>query len=248
MPVELQELINHSVTAMGTRINSVVQASAIELIKRAYNEKIYVRITNGYRSNEEQARLYGQGRANYVYNGKQYADPLKPIVTNAKPGTSYHNYGLAIDYVLLSEDGKRALWNVDDKWRRVAAIGKQLGFEWGGDWRSFKDYPHLQMTGGLTITDLQSGKRPSLKRNFTPLVPKEPIPNETISKGDVKMFQPSTITLKNEFILMLENAIREGIISDSTWVTKAKNGELPLDDALALVAIILSRGRQVKSN
>ena len=62
------------------------------------------------------------------------------------------------------------------------------------------------------------------------------------------MFQPSTITLKNEFISMLENAIREGIISDSTWVTKAKNGELPLDDAVALVAIILSRGRQVKSN
>lgn len=43
----------------------------------------------------------------------------------------------------------------------MAALAKQLGFEWGGDWTSFKDYPHLQMTFGLTTAQLQAGKRPT---------------------------------------------------------------------------------------
>jgi peptidoglycan LD-endopeptidase CwlK len=39
-------------------------------------------------------------------------------------------------------------------------MAKALGFEWGGDWAQFKDYPHLQMNFGLTLADLQNGKRP----------------------------------------------------------------------------------------
>ena len=48
------------------------------------------------------------------------------------------------------------------KWQRVAAIGKELGFKWGGDWSSFKDYPHLEMTGGLSYKQLQAGKEPHI--------------------------------------------------------------------------------------
>ncbi|WP_437182934.1 M15 family metallopeptidase [Shouchella clausii] len=57
---------------------------------------------------------------------------------------------MAVDYFLTNHDGSKAVWTVNAQWRRVAAIGKQLGFSWGGDWTSFKDYPHLEMTGGLT--------------------------------------------------------------------------------------------------
>ncbi|GAA0449393.1 MAG: M15 family metallopeptidase [Bacillota bacterium] len=64
---------------------------------------------------------------------------------------------------IVSDDGQKAIWTVNAKWKRVAAIGKSLGFEWGGDWSSFKDYPHLQMTGGLTLSQLQAGKRPNLQ-------------------------------------------------------------------------------------
>lgn len=38
---------------------------------------------------------------------------------------------------------------------------KALGFEWGGDWSSFKDYPHFQMSFGLTIGELLGGARPA---------------------------------------------------------------------------------------
>lgn len=55
-------------------------------------------------------------------------------MTNAKAGYSYHNYGLALDFALLADDGFNVLWTVNDKWRRVGAIGKSLGFVWGGDW------------------------------------------------------------------------------------------------------------------
>lgn len=48
---------------------------------------------------------------------------------------------VAVDFVLLLPDGKAVSWdttrdgNGDRKadWLQVAEIGKELGFEWGGD-------------------------------------------------------------------------------------------------------------------
>ncbi|WP_084028804.1 M15 family metallopeptidase [Bacillus sp. J33] len=151
MTVQLKTLIDRSIRNMGSGVHPVVKESALEVIKRAYEEGIYVQISSGYRSFAEQNALYAQGRT-------------KPgnVVTNAKGGQSNHNYGLAVDYFLVSDDGKRALWTVNAKWRRVAAIAKSLGFAWGGDWKGFVDYPHLEMMGGLSLRDLQNGKRPNL--------------------------------------------------------------------------------------
>lgn len=111
-----------------------VYDSAIELIRRAYSEDINVQISEGYRSNARQNELYAQGRTK-----------AGNIVTNARAGQSNHNYGIAVDYFIVSHDGKKALWTVNKNWRRVAQIGKELGFTWGGDWKNFKDYPHLEM-------------------------------------------------------------------------------------------------------
>ena len=152
MAVKLQTLINRSVENMRSGINPTVKDTALEVIKRAYKEKIYVQMTSGYRSIGEQNTLYEQGRTNRS----------KPIVTNVRGGHSYHNYGLAVDFVILSDNGRRALWTVNEKWRQVANLAKALGFTWGGDWSGFKDYSHLQMNGGLTINDLLNGKRPKL--------------------------------------------------------------------------------------
>lgn len=60
-------------------------------------------------------------------------------------------------------------WNIDrdgdgDKvadWSEVVQEAKALGFEWGGDFDSFKDYPHFQMTFGLTTLQLRAGAKPS---------------------------------------------------------------------------------------
>lgn len=151
MAVSLETLIDRSVKNMGSGINPRVKEYAIELIRRAYAEGIYVQISSGYRSNAEQQRLYNQGRTT-----------PGNIVTNARPGQSVHNYGLAIDFFLVSDDGNTALWTVNNKWKRVAAIGKSMGFQWGGDWRSFPDYPHLDMQKGLSLSQLAAGKRPTI--------------------------------------------------------------------------------------
>lgn len=158
MVVSLDELIRRSVNRIGV-VHPSLKEYTIELIKRCYEEGIYVQISSGFRSNEDQAYIYGQGRPNYIWNGKKYGSKGS-VVSNAMPGMSIHNYGLAIDYFLVSDDGNKSLWMVNDKWRRVAAIAKSMGFEWGGDWKSFRDYPHLQYNKSLSIAQLKAGQRP----------------------------------------------------------------------------------------
>ncbi|PNB52989.1 peptidase M15, partial [Pseudomonas sp. GW456-E7] len=61
-------------------------------------------------------------------------------------------YGLAIDFALQKKDGS-IIWDLEydgnqngkSDWLEVVEIAKKLGFEWGGDWTRFKDYPHLEM-------------------------------------------------------------------------------------------------------
>ncbi|MBD5546490.1 MAG: hypothetical protein HDQ97_03710 [Lachnospiraceae bacterium] len=107
-----------------------------------------IRISQGLRTIEEQNALYYQGR-----DGNGGA-----IVTNAKGGFSYHNYGLAIDLVRITNNDL----NYDIEWEKVEAIGDELGFEWGGNWESMPDYPHFQITYGYSVSELlklyQEGK------------------------------------------------------------------------------------------
>jgi len=94
-------------------------------------------------------------------DGKSEKKPFGNKVTNAKGGQSYHNYGVAIDFVLII-DGKDASWDInkdwdDDQvadWIEVVKIFKAAGWEWGGNWTSLKDYPHFQKTFGNSISDL----------------------------------------------------------------------------------------------
>ena len=105
---------------------------------------VMMRVDNTLRTFPAQDALYAQGRTK----------PGK-IVTNAKAGQSYHNYGLALDFFLLV-NGK-AVWDIKsdfDKdliadWMEVVRIFKNHGFEWGGDWE-FVDNPHFQMVFGLS--------------------------------------------------------------------------------------------------
>jgi len=141
---------------MPTQLNDRVETSMNRLVDEAGKIGIRVVITADYRSADEQNRLYEQGRTT---EGN--------IVTNARAGESYHNYGLAIDFALLDIDGT-VIWDMNydgngngkKDWNEVVEIAKSLGYEWGGDWKNFKDYPHLQMDFGLSIEDLQRGERP----------------------------------------------------------------------------------------
>lgn len=119
-------------------------------VKEIYNEicsaldgSATCRFSYTLRTFAEQDALYAQGRT---------VKGLK--VTNAKGGQSAHNYGFAIDIVLIikHKDGTNtASWQTDidfdgdgvADWMEVVKIFKMYGWEWGGDWK-FTDKPHFQ--------------------------------------------------------------------------------------------------------
>ena len=102
-------------------------------------------------------------RFSYVFRSpeEQHALFLKrPKVTNADSWQSIHNYGLAFDIVLLydkNNDGtfETASWDNDKNWQMVVAFFKSKGYEWGGDWKKFKDTPHFQKDFGFDYKTLK---------------------------------------------------------------------------------------------
>jgi peptidoglycan L-alanyl-D-glutamate endopeptidase CwlK len=107
-----------------------------------------LRFAQTLRTFKEQSDLYAIGR---TVKGRK--------VTNAKAGKSYHNYGLAFDIVILidkNNDGifEEASYDVDTDWMKVIDFFKRKGWKWGGNFKSFKDYPHLEMSYGFTTTAL----------------------------------------------------------------------------------------------
>ena len=118
-------------TGWETGLDPTLVAKAQQLKTLAAQEGIDLAITAGHRSREDQARLYAQGRT--TPGG---------IITYAKPGTSRHESGRAIDVVPL-KDGKPD-WK-SPHWRRLGELGQQLGLEWGGTWKRLNDRPHFQL-------------------------------------------------------------------------------------------------------
>jgi len=107
-------------------------------------------------------RLTGRATCRFSHTLRTFAEQdalynQKPKVTKAKGGQSYHNYGLAVDIVLLLNDGKTASWDtVTDfdgdglaDWQEVVYVFGLYGWEWGGNWKTFVDKPHFQKTFAL---------------------------------------------------------------------------------------------------
>ncbi|MBL8512154.1 MAG: M15 family metallopeptidase [Betaproteobacteria bacterium] len=124
-----------------------VEVKARGLIDRCAEAGIDIIVTSTLRDFEAQQALYDQGRS-------------KPgsIVTNAKPGDSAHNYGLAFDVVPM-RNGK-PVWGTSadpdrQLWQRIGEIGESMGLEWAGRWQRFTEYAHFQMLSGKTIEQLK---------------------------------------------------------------------------------------------
>jgi len=110
-----------------------MQPIARQFVERARAAGFPIVITSGRRTMDEQAALYAKGRTS-----------PGGIVTNAQPGDSAHNFGLAFDFAFGDAIG-RPTWPKDAPWATVAMIGKKLGLDWGGDWKSFVDQPHFEL-------------------------------------------------------------------------------------------------------
>lgn len=100
---------------------------------------VTLRISQGLRTIAEQNALYAQGR---TVKGS--------IVTNAKGGQSYHNFGLAVDLVQLKDNTVN--WNFD--YSQLQPIASRYGIVWGGTFKSLIDKPHFELTYGYKPSEL----------------------------------------------------------------------------------------------
>lgn len=98
------------------------------------------RLVSGNRTWDEQTALYAEGRTAPGH-----------IVTNARAGYSWHNFGVAADAgvfqgKLYLEDGSAAQQQLAERVHKACSLhAEACGLRWGGDWKSIKDTPHFQV-------------------------------------------------------------------------------------------------------
>ena len=146
-----------------------------KLVSACRGQGLIIGIGESFRTKEEQDALYAKGRT-----------APGNIVTNAK-GSSYsshHQWGTAFD--IYRNDGKGVYTDGDGFFKKVGKIGKSIGLEWGGDWKSPVDKPHFQLPDwGSTTT--------KLKRMYG-------TPEKFMDtwKGDVEMVEESKIIINGK--------------------------------------------------
>jgi peptidoglycan L-alanyl-D-glutamate endopeptidase CwlK len=108
----------------------------------AMPSNVQVIVIQGMRSFAESDALYQQGRTT-----------PGPIVTKAQAGQSYHNYGLAFDFSMITDGKEDDI--VGPHWMTVVSIMEKYGMFWGGNFpEGFHDNPHFENRYGYNWRQL----------------------------------------------------------------------------------------------
>lgn len=101
-----------------------------------------------FRSNAEQTALYNQPRDGKDNDGDGKIDEADEFVTNAKAGQSPHNYNPSFAFDVAFKDASGRLNYSESLFNDFAKLVlKSAGITWGGNFKSFKDKPHFELTG-----------------------------------------------------------------------------------------------------
>ena len=130
-------------------LRSDVAANCRKWLERCKAAGLNVLVTNTVRDREYQESLYAQGRT-------------KPgsIVTNGRVPTFHADTaGLAFDFC---KNIRGQEYDDSEFFEKAAEIAKEMGFSWGGDWKTFPDRPHIQWDNGGEWTSgmILAGKLP----------------------------------------------------------------------------------------
>ena len=189
-------------------LNPYVMVRAEKWIKQCQNASLDVRISETYRTNERQSYLYSLGLSTVQVTGA-------------------HGFRVALDFFFV-ENGKTAYPVA--KMKAAAQIAKIIGFEWGGDWTSFQDMPHLQLLGGITLAQYRQGKRPSWYY-------------KTVEQAKKEMGEDDTIT-QDDFNKMMNEYLRQkSLLQPDDW---AKNGWQKASNTPAVDGSIAPDGSPLK--
>lgn len=175
--------MNTTSKARLAKVHPALAQKIVQLSDSLFTQNVDIEVVQGLRTYAEQDALFAQGRTR---PGKR--------VTNARGGQSNHNFGLAVD-VAPAKRGKID-WDDEEGFDAIGREGKRLGLEWGGDWRTFIDRPHLQLPsppiselrrrydkGGLpevwrvvtTSLPMTPPKRPEIESTSRPAPEPEPV-------------------------------------------------------------------------
>ena len=121
-------------------VNPRLATAIRQMAEMLAQENIFFRVTQGLRPWSIQDSLFAQGR---TLAGE--------IITHARGGESWHNFGMAVDLAVERDGGID--WNADHPaWKRMIQVGEMLGLYSGSHFRTFPDNPHFQMTGSFPIS------------------------------------------------------------------------------------------------
>jgi len=124
------------------QLRSDVAANCRKFIALCKEEGYPVLVTGTVRDDEYQQQCYEKG-------------------TGGKPPATFHSVkaGLAFD---CCKNIKGHEYDDNAFWAGIGAIGRKMGFEWGGDWKSFVDKPLFQWSdhGRYTGSMIRAGKYP----------------------------------------------------------------------------------------
>lgn len=193
----------HDVRIDRTKLHPWLDYKLTVLLKKCAKKKIYLIITEGFRTKEHQDELYAQGRTK----------PGK-IVTNSK-GSNYasqHMWGIAFDIAIKY---KKDLYDPATI-KKVAKIAKGIGLGWGGDWKSIVDTPHFYLPKwGSTATELKrTYKTPEMfKKSWTKRVVRD--------KG--LLLWKATSKLTGSYLRIPKGAKVEVLfVSSKSWYAKVR--------------------------
>lgn len=155
-------------------LHPTLAKGAKELIERLEKLGFKVLVTQTYRDYEYQNWLYAQGRTR-----------AGSIVTNAKAGSSPHNFGLAFD---ICQNIKGQEYSNNKLFSTAGMLWAEMGGKWGGSFKSFIDTPHFEFLNSLTMSDLRVGKK---------------LPNNTKMKWESEIVEPEKVKIK------IDNNIKE---------------------------------------
>jgi len=176
-----------------TRCHPRLQSLAAQLKTKCAAKGYQIAIGESFRSAAEQDALYAQGRT-------------KPgaIITNVS-GSSYgsmHQWGIAFDF--YRNDGRGAYNTSGNFFEAVGAIGKGLGLEWGGDWKSIVDRPHFQLPDWGSTPGLLKQKY----GNFAGFKKTWPSTSGATGSGSGSAGSSTTSKSKDNWVLRLQTELK----------------------------------------
>lgn len=125
------------------RLRPDVAANCRKLIEIAAAEGWPVLVTGTVRDDEYQLKAYSNGKSK-----------------SKVPTFHSEKAGLAFD---ICKNVKGEEYSDMAFWSAVSRIGKTMGFEWGGDWKTIVDMPHFQWSGAdheYKAADILAGNYP----------------------------------------------------------------------------------------